>query len=306
MPQSLRLTDITGRDGFQNVKQAIPTQVKINILSALAEAGVKKMEITSFVSPRAIPQLADAREVIASIGSRYPEVALTVLIPNLKGAGLAEDNRIKEVNYIISASLAHNKANINRTHEQSLDDLAAITAAYPGLKVILSIPTVFGCPFTGEVPLAVTLRLIAQGLERGVSAVTLCDTIGVANPAQVQAVLRAVAGRFPGLDVGLHLHDTHGVGLANTLAGLLCGIDRFEAAGAGLGGCPFAPGAAGNTAMEDLVNMVERMGISTGVDLNKYLRAVQIIRETINPALTSHLALARSYQEFCFFKPEIN
>jgi hydroxymethylglutaryl-CoA lyase len=149
-----------------------------------------------------------------------------------------------------------------------------------------------------------TIWLIAEGLQRGVKSVTLCDTIGVANPLQVKDVVRRVQKTFPNLDIGLHMHDTHGAGLVNTFAAMECGVDRFEAAGNGLGGCPFAPGAAGNTAMEDMVNMAERMGVATGIDLNKYLRAVQYIHHDLRPPQSSHLAVARSYEEFNFYKPE--
>ena len=301
MPQSVQVVDITGRDGFQNVKDWIPTEMKITVLDQLAAAGVAKMEATSFVSPKAIPQMADAVQIVAHMREKHPEVALVALTPNLKGVQRAAECGVTEVSYIISASAAHNKANINRTHEESLADLAAIVATCPEVAITVSMPTVFGCPFEGEVPVSQVLRLLGECMKRGVKSATLCDTIGVGNPAQVQAVVTAVKESCPSLDFGAHFHDTHGMGLANTLAALQCGVSRFETAAGGLGGCPFAPGAAGNTSTEDMVNMLHRMGIATGIDLEKYLEAVATVKEHVNPRIPGRLATARTYSEFCFY-----
>ncbi|MCC8193826.1 MAG: hydroxymethylglutaryl-CoA lyase [Deltaproteobacteria bacterium] len=301
LPQSVRITDITGRDGFQNVKTWIPTETKKAVLSQLVEAGVTAMEATSFVSPKAIPQMADAAEIVAHMLENHPGVTLVALVPNLKGAQRAAECGVRHIAYIISASVAHNKANINRTHEESLADLAAIAEACPGLEITLSMPTVFGCPFTGEVMLDTVLYLLDESLKRGAAKITLCDTIGVANPVQVKHVVRGVLDRFPGRDIGVHLHDTHGMGLANTFAALEMGIDRFETAAGGLGGCPFAPGAAGNTPTEDTVNMLNRMGVRTGIDLEKYLRAVATVKDGVEAPLPGHLHAARTYAEFSFY-----
>jgi len=302
MPEAVRITDITGRDGFQNIKEWIPTEVKLEIIDALAAAGVKKMEATSFVSPKAIPQMADAAQIAEHVRAKLPRVELVALAPNLRGAENAVKAGVPEISYVISASAAHNRANINRTHEESLNDLAGITAAFPGLKVNLSMSTVFGCPFDGETPVKQVLWLLGEALGRGAGTVSLCDTIGVANPVQVKYVVTALRKEYPHVPMSLHLHDTHGMGLANTLAALEAGIDCFETAAGGLGGCPFAPGAAGNTSTEDTVNMLHRMGISTGIDLEKLLLAVAVVKEKVNPAIPGRLASARSYSEFCFFR----
>jgi len=302
-PRSVQIVDITGRDGFQNVKEWIPTETKKRVLDRLAAAGVNKMEVTSFVSPKAIPQMADAVEIVAHMRERHPEVKLVVLAPNLKGVQRAAENGVEEVSYVVSVSASHNKANINRTHQESLDDLAAIVDACPDVSVNLSMSTVFGCPFEGEVPVSRVLWLIGEGLARGAKTVSLCDTIGVANPAQVEDMITAVRDAWPGLDFALHLHDTHGMGLANTLAALQAGVTRFETAGGGLGGCPFAPGAAGNTSTEDLINMLHRMHIETGIDLARYLEAVAILRDEINPRIPGRLIASRTYSEFCFYAP---
>lgn len=301
LPKTVRITDVTTRDGFQIIKDWIPTEVKLEVIDALAGAGIDKIEATSFVSPKAIPQMADAEKIAAHFRDKLPHVALVALAPNYRGAENAVKCGVPEISYIISASPAHNKANINRTHEESLNDLAAITSAFPDLTINLSMSAVFGCPFDGETPIKTVVWLLGESVKRGARSVSLCDTIGVGNPVQVRAVAAAVRDAFPDFPVAMHLHDTHGMGLANTYSALQMGIDRFETAAGGLGGCPFAPGAAGNTSTEDTVNMLHRMGVKTGVDLEKLLRAVAIIKEKVSADIPGRIASARTYSEFCFF-----
>lgn len=303
-PTSVTILDVTTRDGFQIQKDWIPTAFKIHVLDALINAGVSSLEATSFVSPKAVPQMADAAELVARMNTAHPDVAYSVLAPNMRGAENAVRAGARNINYVISASAAHNRENIRRTHEESLEDLAAIVAAFPSLTVNLALATTFGCPFSGPVPTNGIIALIGEASQRGVSSVTLADTIGVANPLQVKTVLRAVQEAFPDIEVRLHMHDTHGMGLANMAAALDMGIRIFETAAGGLGGCPFAPGAAGNTATEDAVNMFHRMGVATGIDLEKYLSAVRLIRENINAPLPGRFATARSFKEYCFFDPK--
>ena len=301
IPRFVQVVDITGRDGFQNIKEWIPTETKKQVLDQLVAAGVNAMEATSFVSPKAIPQMADAVEIVEHMREKHPHVKMLILAPNLKGVQLAVKNDVMDVSYIISSSVSHNRANINRTHQESLDDLAAIVDACPGVSINLSMPTVFGCPFEGEITIDQTLRLLGDCLARGAKTASLCDTIGVANPAQIQDVVTAVKDAYPDLDFALHLHDTHGMGLANTFAALQVGVARFEVAAGGLGGCPFAPGAAGNTSTEDMLNMLQRMGVHTGIDLPRYMEAVTTVREKINPGIPGRLSAARSYAEFRFW-----
>ncbi len=301
-PTKVRIVDITTRDGLQNIKEWIPTEDKISIIDGLAAAGVTKIEATSFVSPKAVPQMADAAQIIAHCRQNLLHMEPVALVPNFRGAENAVKADVTEISYVVSASIHHNKANINRTHEESLQDLGAITKAFPDLRVNLSLSTVFGCPFSGEVPLEKTVWLIQEALKLGIISVTLCDTIGVANPSQVQNVLKVIRQNFASLPITLHMHDTHGMGLANTFAALQMGIDQFETAAGGLGGCPFAPGAAGNTATEDTVNMLERMGIDTGINLEALLNVTAIIREKIAPNILGRLSMARSYSEFCFYQ----
>ncbi len=304
MPQKAQIVDVTTRDGFQIIKDWIPTEFKIKVIDGLIKAGVSSLEISSFVSPKAVPQMADAAELTKYMFEKHPDVDCSVLAPNLRGAQNAAEAGAKTINYVISASKAHNEANIRRTHEESLADLQAISEALPGLKIHLAVATTFGCPFSGPVPTAVSIGIIRQALERGVKSVTLADTIGVANPLQVRSVLRAVRKEFPNLPLRLHMHDTHGMGIANMAAALEEGIAGFETAAGGLGGCPFAPGAAGNTSTEDTVNMLHRMGVATGINLDAYLEVVALIRENLGVTLPGRFATARSFKEFCFFDPK--
>lgn len=283
------ITDVGPRDGFQNVKNFIDTETKLAIIDGLYQAGLRAIEITSFVSPRAIPQMADAEEVARAVIARYPKLKAIALIPNLRGAKNAWNAGIREVVCVISASEAHNKANINRTIEDSLSGLYEIIQAFPDLNVRLDVATAFGCPFAGDVPEENVLRLMEKAAQLGVREITLCDTIGVGNPVQVQSLLKAVQETFPELGVVLHFHNTRGMGLANIYAALEMGITDFETSVGGLGGCPFAPGSEGNTATEDTVHMLQRMGCDTGIDLRKLLDTVQYTAEHVEAPLTGKM-----------------
>lgn len=302
-PATVEIVDVGPRDGLQNLPDFVPTAVKMKLLEHLAAAGVRKMEVTSFVHPKAIPQMADAAQVAAYAveNSARWGVIPVALAPNLKGAQGAYACGLRQVNYVMSVSEAHNKANINRTVQASLAELDNIISALPELTINLTLATVFGCPFTGAVPVEEVLRIIRQGVDKGITAITLCDTIGVANPLQTESVIAAVQQEFPNLSVAIHMHDTHGMGLANALAAMSLGVSRFETAVGGLGGCPFAPGAAGNLATEDLNNMLVRMGVQTGIDPARYAEAVTFVQANIQSSLLSHLSRARSYGEFCFY-----
>lgn len=302
--QPVTIIEVCPRDGFQNIKKPIPLEAKLAVIDKLADSGAVNMEITSMVSPKAIPQMADALEVIRHVLDKRPQIRALVLVPNLKGAQRAHEAGIRSVNYVISASAAHNQANINRTHEESLADLAAIRQAFPDLEINLALATVFGCPLSGPVSLSATMSIIRRSMEFGVARVTLSDTIGVANPRQVDSIVRKTRAAFPGIELGMHMHNTHGLALANMLVGLQNGVARFETAAGGLGGCPFAPGAAGNAATEDTVNMLQRMGCQTGISLAGVLEAAEIIRTEIQPELSSFMAKARLYDEFDFNRGE--
>ena len=297
LPATVEITEVGPRDGFQNVKTFIPTADKVTIIEGLIAAGLKKFELTSFVSPKAIPQLADAAEVCRTILAKYgDQIQGSALVPNLRGAQSAWDAGIREVACVISVSASHNRANINRTHDESLADLAKMIESLPGMTVRVDLATAFACPFEGWTSLD-AVGILAEKIQKlGVTKIVLADTIGVATPDRVHALSAYMRQRFPKIDLALHLHDTRGMGLSNTLAGLMAGITTFETSIAGLGGCPFAPGAAGNTATEDMVNMLRDMNIATGVSREKLIDVVALVGEKVDAPINSHLAKAKLYE----------
>lgn len=299
MPKYIQIVEVGPRDGFQNVKEFIPTEDKIAIIANLIEAGITNVEVTSFVSPKAIPQLADAPEVCRAILAKYGDTVKTsALVPNLKGALGAKEAGIREIACVISVSEAHNKANINRTHEESLAELGKMTEALPDMKIRVDLATTFACPFAGWVEQEAVLKLATAVTRMGIQDIVLCDTIGVATPDRVFNTAAFMRKEFPRVNFALHLHDTRGMGLVNTIAGLQAGITSFETSIGGLGGCPFAPGAAGNTATEDVVNMFTDMNVQTGIDLAKLLQATGLVAEKVKAPLTGHMFKAKLYD--CF------
>lgn len=243
MPTAVTLNEVGPRDGFQNVATFIPTSDKIAIIDSLVAAGLKDFELTSFVSPKAIPQLADAAEVCRTVIGKYGDkINASALVPNLKGAQSAWESGVREVACVISVSASHNKANINRSHEESLAELAKIVESLPDMKVRVDLATAFACPFEGWTPIESVYTLTEKVVQLGISNIVLADTIGVATPDRVFQLSAGIRQKFPAISFSLHIHDTRGMGLANTLSGLTAGITTFETSIAGLGGCPFAPG----------------------------------------------------------------
>jgi len=271
LAQRLYIQEVSVRDGFQIEPRFIPTPRKIELINALSRTGLAKIEVTSFSSPKAIPALADAEDVMRGI-DRVSGVEYAALVPNVRGAERALGCGVDELNLVMSASETHNRANLRMTREQSLAQFAEIVAVANGkAHVNISLSTAFGCPFDGEVLDLRVIRLVERYVEMGVSRVTLCDTTGMANPAQVRRLCVAVLRAWPQLVLTAHFHDTRGMGLANALAALEAGVVRFDASLGGLGGCPFAPGASGNVCTEDLVHMFKAMGLETGVALDALL-----------------------------------
>ena len=296
MPTSVTINEVGPRDGFQNVATFIPTSDKIAIIEQLIDAGLKDFELTSFVSPKAIPQLADSAEVCRVILEKYGSaINASALVPNLKGAQSAWEAGIREIACVISVSTSHNKANINRTHEESLAELAKIVESMPGMKVRVDLATAFACPFEGWTPVEAVTLLTEKVVQLGIQKIVLADTIGVATPDRVFQLSADIKKAFPAIDFSLHIHDTRGMGLVNTLSGLVAGITTYETSIAGLGGCPFAPGAAGNTATEDMVNMLAGMNIKTGVDLAKLIAVVGLVSEKIDSKTNSHMSQSKLY-----------
>jgi hydroxymethylglutaryl-CoA lyase len=285
------------RDGLQNEAAFIPTAEKVRLASMLADAGLTRIELTSFVSPRWIPQLADHAEV-ARDAERRPGVTLTALVPNLQGLEGAREAKLEEVAVFLSASEAHSKKNINKSVAQAIATLGEVAAAAraSGLRVRGYVSTVFGCPYEGAVDVERVVDVTQALLAMGVYEISLGDTIGVANPRQVSRVVARLLREVPASALALHMHDTRGTALANVLAGLDAGIHTFDTAFGGLGGCPYAPGAAGNLATEDLVYMLEEMGYPTGVDLGKLVLASEHVADLVGRALPSKVYQAEVAQ----------
>lgn len=275
--------EVAVRDGFQIEPRFIPTAEKIALIDALSRTGLAKIEVTSFVSPKAVPNLRDAEEVMRGI-ERRSGTLYTALVPNVRGADRALAVGVDEMNLVMSASESHNQANLNRSTGQSLQGFAEIIRVARGrASVNGSISTAFGCPFEGDVPEERVLGFAERYLELGARGVTLADTTGMAHPKQVARLTAAMKKRFPEAELTLHFHNTRGMGLANALAALEAGADRFDASLGGLGGCPFAPGATGNICTEDLVHMLAAMGYDTGVDLDALLVVARKL-----PAIVGH------------------
>lgn len=282
MSKRLYIQEVATRDGFQIEPNFVATEDKIALINRLSHSGLAKIEATSFTSPKAIPNLRDAEEVMRSI-ERVAGVEYTVLVPNVKGCERALSCQVDEVNLVMSASDTHGLANLRMTPEQSLAQFKEIIEVTRGSDVFInaSLSTTFGCPFEGVVAEARVYELIQRLTDIGVQGITLCDTTGMADPAQVERISREALQRWPESVFTLHFHNTRGMGLANAIAALNAGVDRFDASLGGLGGCPYAPGASGNICTEDLVHMFQRMGFDTGVDLNSLLQAAASLPELL-------------------------
>lgn len=278
------IQEVATRDGFQNETVFIPTAAKIALINQLSRVGLAKIEVTSFTSPKAIPALADAEAVMAGI-DRVPGVCYAALVPNVRGAERAIASTVDELNMVMSVSETHNLVNLRATREQSAAGLGrtARLALEAGVSVNVSLSCVFGCPMEGDVDSEQALGWAARFIDEGVSGITLCDTTGMAYPSLVASVVQRFKSRWPKTTLTLHFHNTRGMGLANVLAALQSGTDRFDTALGGIGGCPYAPGATGNVCTEDTVHMLELMGSDTGVDLRGLLRCAAEL-----PALVGH------------------
>ena len=280
MKQHIDIYEVGPRDGFQNLKDYIPLEAKLSIIDGMVQAGVRHIQITSFVSPKAIPQLKDSKDVAAACVEKYPEIDLLALVPNLFGAKSAWEAGIKKVSYVVSLSASHNKANINRTHEESFSELQKIREAFPDMHICLDLATTFGCPFEGKAPVETAVAFV-EPYTKLVQEINLCDTIGVANPRQVRETIAAMQAAYPNLPLQVHIHDTRNMGMVNTLAAIECGVTRVQSTLGGLGGCPFAPGASGNLSTEDLVYMLNDMDYETGIDFEQLLQVSKAQKELI-------------------------
>ena len=297
------VTEVGPRDGFQAEAQFIPTEIKAQTINALIDAGVSSFEATSFVSPRAVPQLADASEVMALI-HRKPGVRLTGLVPNARGAERAAAAKVDMMACFVSASETHCKANLNKSMDAALADfseLASIAHRF-GIPLRGAVATAFGCPFEGEVSIDNILKVVDAYLRGGARHISLGDTTGMATPPVVTRTVQAIRDRFPEAIIALHFHNTRGIGLANVMNGLELGVREYESSIGGLGGCPFAPGATGNVCTEDLVYLLHECGYETGIDLQALAavaRQVQAVmaRELPGQFMKAGPRLARSSLE---------
>ncbi len=285
MSEFVSICEVGPRDGLQIAKTRMTTDDKVRWIAAIAAAGVKEIEVGSFVPPRVIPQLSDTPEIVARVLETVPGLTVQALAPNLRGVQNAYNAGVHKIAIPVSVSEGHSKANLNRTPAQSIEMMKEIMdwlKAQPRkVPVVAGASTAFGCSIDGVVTTAQTVAL-AKGLaDAGVDQLMLADTVGYAHPAQIKEVVRATREAIGPVLYGLHLHDTCGLGIANALAGLEEGIRAFDSCLAGLGGCPYAPGASGNVVTEDLVFMLESMGFETGIDLPKLLEARKILHEAL-------------------------
>lgn len=296
LPDTVRIREVGPRDGFQNEPEVISTADKVALIDELARSGLRRLEVTSFVRADVVAQLADAQEVLARIDVP-PEVAVSVLVPNLRGleAALAQRERLREVNVFLSASETHNRHNVNRSVAESLTGLGQVLerARAEQLRCEAVISTSFGCPYEGEVPVARVLDLACALRDAGAQEIGFGDTTGMANPRQVSEFF-ALAGEALGGEVELtaHFHNTRGQGLANVLAALHAGVASFESSFGEIGGCPVPPGATGNVATEDLVSLLHEMGVDTGIDLPRLLACARHLRQVLGRPLGSHTLVA--------------
>jgi hydroxymethylglutaryl-CoA lyase len=293
LAERVTICEVGPRDGFQIEPEFIVTEAKVEVIDLLSAAGVSRIEATSFVHPRAVPQLRDAEQVMAHLrrraGTRY-----AALVPNDKGAVRAVDAGVDEIHTVVSASESHNLANVNMTVAESIEKLREVmrVAERAHVAVACGISTSFGCPFEGDVPLARLESVVAGLVDIGAHAIGLADTTGMANPRQVASVLEHLGPRFPGIEWTLHTHDTRAMAIPNILAAMECGVTHFDASIGGLGGCPFAPGASGNVCTEDLVHCLHAMGVSTGIDLDALLVASRRVQEIVGRPLPGQIVKA--------------
>lgn len=288
------MQEVGTRDGLQMESVFVPTEDKIALVNALSETGLAKIEVTSFVSPKAIPALRDAEIVMREI-TRKPGIVYTALVPNVRGVERAIDAKTDELNLVMSASESHNRSNLRMSRDDSFAALAQVAQAgrSAGMGVNVSLSCSFGCPMEGDVPEQGVLDWCNRFIsEWGAHGVTLCDTTGMAYPSQVHALTRAFIARWPDTELTLHFHNTRGMGLANVLAAIDAGAKRFDSSLGGLGGCPYAPGASGNVCSEEIVHALQLMGFDTGVDLPRLIAAAKCLPGLIGHDVPSQIVKA--------------
>ncbi len=283
MPTRIFFNEVVTRDGFQNEPAFVETADKVALIDELSQCGFAKIEVTAFVSPKAIPMLRDAEEVMGRI-TRRAAVQYTALVPNVRGAERALEARVDELNLVMSVSQTHNLANLRMTREKSFAAIKEVVTQVNGqVPINVSLSTAFGCPMQGQIELNEVMDWARRFADLGVRGLTLCDTTGMANPRQVRLFSDAVVSSLGRLELTMHFHNTRGMGLANVLAAVESGITSFDGSLGGLGGCPYAPGASGNICTEDTIHMLQTMGLETGVDLERLIHLARAL-----PGLVGH------------------
>ncbi len=292
LPASVSIREVGPRDGLQN-EAPVPTSAKVALIDALSGTGVARIEAVSFVHPRAIPQMADADEVWRQV-HRNDAVRYSALVPNLTGARRALAAGFKEIEVVVSASDTHNRKNVNRSTDESLDDIAEIlqTVHDAGATCQVIVSTAWGCPYEGEVPVARVVAVASRAIADGADGLSYGDTTGMATPTRVARLIGETRSAHAEVPLNLHFHNTRGTALANVLIALQMGVADFDASVGGLGGCPYAPGATGNACTEDLVHMVEDMGVATGIDLERMIDAARMAEGLVGRALPSQVLRA--------------
>ena len=281
------ITDVAPRDGLQNQKVPVTTDFKLELIQRLCEAGVGSIEVGAFVSPKAVPQMADAATVTRKVNELHPDVRASVLVPNLRGLQIAHEAGAREIAVVLSATETMNRKNINMGLQEACDASVATLqrAADHGMRTRAYVAVAFDCPFEGETPIDRVVELARQMKDAGAQEIVIADTIGAASPGMVKERMRAIAEAVPLAQLAVHFHDTRGMGAANAWAALEAGVRRFDASVGGIGGCPFAPGAAGNLATEDLVLMAERSGFCTDIQIDKLLDAIDLAEAALQMPL---------------------
>ncbi|SCM94904.1 Uncharacterized protein BWINRASL_02409 [Bacillus mycoides] len=297
LPNFAVIKEVGPRDGLQNEKKIVGTKDKVKWIQLLTEAGISYVEVSSFVHPKWVPALADASDVFSEL-KRDPNVTYAALVPNQNGLERAFLQNVDEVNVFLSASESHNKSNINKSIKEALAVIEDITkqATFEGKKVRGYVSTVFGCPYEGDISATAVDEICNQLFSYGIYEISLGDTIGVANPLQVEQVLEHLLKKYDASQFAMHFHNTYGMALANVVKSLEHGITTFDSSCGGLGGCPYAPGASGNVATDDLVHMLHKLGIQTNIDEEKLLRASQFIQSKLNIQLPSHVYRALQHK----------
>ena len=292
LPASISLREVGPRDGLQN-EDPVSTEAKVELLNALSATGVGRIEAVSFVHPKAIPQMADADQVWAGI-TRNADVRYSALVPNLRGAQRALQAGFRDIEVVVSASDTHNRKNVNRSTEESLDEIAELITLAHGLEagVQVVVATAWGCPYEGDVAIERVVSVASRAISDGADAISFGDTTGMATPTRVTRLIGEVRLAQPDVPINLHFHNTRGTGLANVLAALELGVADFDASVGGLGGCPYAPGASGNVATEELIHMVEDMGVATGIDLDAMIEAAATAERIVGRTLPSQVLRA--------------